>query len=223
MFKIKSFSVLPSTQDEVQNSPFYTLVVAETLTQARGQRGNKWEAPRGNLYFSFSMKSSDFQQSSDLCFLCGLAMAHAIDSSKVKLKWPNDIFIEDAKCCGILVEQNGDKLIGGLGVNVSVSPDYPNPDYPLTSLKEKGILIEVKDLLEKFIQNFEIYFEQYQKNPSFIFSKWKEKALWMNEKIYLKSDLSIQGTFIDVDEKGGVILQTSEGNKVFYSGSFRRL
>ena len=223
MFKVKSFKSLSSTQDEVKVYFMRTLVVAEQQTQARGQRGNKWEAPKGNLYFSFSMEATDFKRASDLCFLCGLAMANAIDSPLVKLKWPNDVFIDNAKCCGILVEQDGDRLIAGLGVNVSVPPKVKNPEYALCSLNEKGVNINAKELLNKFIKLFEDLFEKYQKDSSFIFDLWEKKALWFNEEIYLKSEPSVHGKFIGLNKKGGLILQTSTEKKVFYSGSFRKL
>ncbi|MBN1783545.1 MAG: biotin--[acetyl-CoA-carboxylase] ligase [Alphaproteobacteria bacterium] len=223
MFKIHSFDLLESTQDTVKDyfpiTAPYPLVVAAQQSKSRGQRGKKWESPEENLYFSFALPISLFKKPSDLCFVSGLSMANAIDLKSVKLKWPNDLFIGQSKVGGILVEQDGDVLIAGLGINVASVPNVLSSDYPIRCLREKGHEKSVEALLALFLRSFQAFFELYQSDRAVIFQKWQEKALWLGDSVCLQTDSTvISGIFHQISPDGGIIL----GKKTYYSGSLRK-
>jgi BirA family biotin operon repressor/biotin-[acetyl-CoA-carboxylase] ligase len=107
-----------------------TVVITNNQTAGRGQRGNKWEAAPGlNLTFSFLLRPR-FIQAKDqfqLNMAISIAIAEAIRKMSiphVKLKWPNDIFLNGKKIGGILMENQvqGSSIstsVGGIGLNIN--------------------------------------------------------------------------------------------------------
>lgn len=221
-FNVHSFDLLESTQDTVKDylpiKDAYPLVIATQQSKSRGQRGKTWESPKGNLYFSFAMPVSLFKRPSDLCFVVGLAMVEAISADRLRLKWPNDLFIHDSKVGGILVEQEGDVLIAGVGVNVAFVPEILSPDYSICCLREVGYERPPSVLLHAFISAFQTLFALYKSNSDAIFKAWQEKALWRGESVCLITDSDrICGVFDQISPEGGLVIE----GKTYYSGSLR--
>jgi BirA family biotin operon repressor/biotin-[acetyl-CoA-carboxylase] ligase len=121
----------PSTQDEVhrlaeEGAPAGTAVVAETQVAGRGSRGRNWVSAPGGLWLSVLWRGpADVAQL--LSIRAGLAIARVLDGvgglPPVRLKWPNDVIIDDAKVGGILCEGRWGPANGwvavGLGLNVT--------------------------------------------------------------------------------------------------------
>ncbi len=120
-----------STQDELHRlaeagAPAGTAVVAETQRSGRGSRGRGWVSAPGGLWLSVLWRGQpDVAQL--LSVRAGLAVAALLDSlgglPPARLKWPNDIIVDDAKVGGILCEGRWGAANGwvavGLGLNVT--------------------------------------------------------------------------------------------------------
>lgn len=88
------------------------VLVAEAQTAGRGRRGKQWFSPFGcNLYFSMYWQlEQGIQAAMGLSLVVGLAVAKVLQQQwqlPVRLKWPNDLYIEHKKLGGILVELAG--------------------------------------------------------------------------------------------------------------------
>jgi BirA family transcriptional regulator, biotin operon repressor / biotin---[acetyl-CoA-carboxylase] ligase len=106
-----------STQELALSHPIGTLVVADHQEAGRGRLGRRWEAPPGTaLLASFVMP---FHALAPLA--AGVAAAEAC-GPQVRLKWPNDLLLEDRKLGGILVEASGERCVVGIGINLSWAP-----------------------------------------------------------------------------------------------------
>ena len=98
-----------------------TVLIADYQSAGRGRLDRKFEVPAGKgLTFSFAINvESDFGW---IPLLTGLAVAEGINrySNKelVKIKWPNDLLIDNQKLGGILSEQVANEVVVGVGVNV---------------------------------------------------------------------------------------------------------
>lgn len=132
-------------------APSGTLVLTESQTKGRGRGGNTWSCPRGEgLLFSLVLEP-DIERSHwpRLALATGLAVAQAVETLGVeaKIKWPNDVWIGGKKCAGVLVEGCGDRVIVGVGINVSVR-DFPaDLKDSATSLALEGVELISREAL----------------------------------------------------------------------------
>lgn len=117
------------------------VVVCRKQTAGRGQRGNSWEAePGSNLTFSLLLRPQVIMAKD--AFIMSMAVSVGITKAlrkmlgrEVSVKWPNDIYVDDRKLAGILIEnsfsgQNIGHAIVGIGLNVNqrvFRSDAPNP------------------------------------------------------------------------------------------------
>jgi BirA family transcriptional regulator, biotin operon repressor / biotin---[acetyl-CoA-carboxylase] ligase len=110
-------------------APHGTLVTADEQTAGRGRQGRRWTAPAGSaLLMSLVLRKAP----EPLSLLAGIAVCEAV-GEKARVKWPNDIVVEDGsedgpalkKLAGILVESRPQEgwAVLGIGVNVAVRID----------------------------------------------------------------------------------------------------
>jgi len=122
-----------------------SVVAAVEQTAGRGQGTHSWHSTRGqNLTFSMIFKPAGLHAGDILLITCAttLGLLDYLGEKGVKgrIKWPNDIWVEDKKICGILIENvlDGSMVhhsIIGIGFNLNEDKwpaDLPNP----VSLKE---------------------------------------------------------------------------------------
>jgi len=124
-----------SRQLAAQGAPHGTVIIADFQEKGRGRGNNRtWEMERGDdLAFTVLLRFQSIKNiSSALTLRAGLALSLAIEDflpclkSKVMVKWPNDIIINDKKTAGILCEADGGNVFLGIGVNLRqrVFPEY---------------------------------------------------------------------------------------------------
>lgn len=108
-------------------APAGTLVLADQQTAGRGRGGKSWASERGaGLWLTLIERPREASGLGVLSLRVGLAVAEALDrfaQEPIRLKWPNDLFIDQGKLAGILVEarwrqQSLEWVAIGLGVNV---------------------------------------------------------------------------------------------------------
>src|SRR5215212_971999 len=104
-----------------------TLVIANEQTAGRGRAGKSWQsAPGAGLWLTLVEQPTDGSGLGVLSLRVGLAAAEALDrfaSEPIRLKWPNDLYVDRGKLAGVLVEArwregNVEYVAIGLGVNV---------------------------------------------------------------------------------------------------------
>lgn len=117
---------------------------ADYQTGGRGQRGNRWESQRGaNLLFTVALYDVPVAPTeqfllSQLVSLVTLRVLRSVlpaDADRFRIKWPNDIYFDDRKVGGILIEHQLSpshilRTIVGVGLNVNQRQfvsDAPNP------------------------------------------------------------------------------------------------
>jgi BirA family biotin operon repressor/biotin-[acetyl-CoA-carboxylase] ligase len=110
-----------------RGAPAGTLVIANEQTAGRGRGGKSWQSsPGAGLWLTLIERPSDSSGLGVLSLRVGLAAAEALDRfapEPIRLKWPNDLYIDQGKLGGILVEarwreQAVEWVAIGLGVNV---------------------------------------------------------------------------------------------------------
>ncbi len=113
------------------------LLVAEHQTHGRGRQGRSWHSTAGaSLTFSLSvpLEAADW---SGLSLVVGAAIAEGLDPSgqRLRLKWPNDLWLDNRKLGGILIETvpAGSQRMAVIGVGLNISDDARVPDSQLTT------------------------------------------------------------------------------------------
>ncbi|MEI7832111.1 MAG: biotin--[acetyl-CoA-carboxylase] ligase [bacterium] len=151
---------LPSTNDRAlelarEGAPHGTLVLTEYQRNGRGRRGTTWSAPAGSsILASLIIRPAQPLKPHQLAIYSGAAVALALEISGIpaRIKWPNDIMLNDLKIGGILVETTGDAVVIGFGINYHIAEeDFPeNLHYPAGSLHN---LVDCKETRESLLAN----------------------------------------------------------------------
>jgi BirA family biotin operon repressor/biotin-[acetyl-CoA-carboxylase] ligase len=131
--------VVSSTNDlarELASSgaPHGTLVTASEQTAGRGRQGRTWSAPPGRAL----LMSVVLREWSTLLPLAAAVSVAEVAGDAARIKWPNDVLVDDRKIAGILVEarpQEGWAVLG-IGLNVAVRMD----DFPPELRETAGTL-----------------------------------------------------------------------------------
>jgi len=150
--------------DRPTGSTVGVVVVADYQTAGKGCGTNSWESePAKNLLFSILIHPSGIKPSRQfvISMVTALAISEALSNyvEGISIKWPNDIYWNDRKLCGILIENqlSGESIsdcIIGVGVNVNQEhfvSDAPNP----VSLRQiLGRDIDRQTLLDEILEAF---------------------------------------------------------------------
>ena len=163
----------------------------------------------------------------------GLAIYKALSSSNVKdawIKWPNDVFVNNKKICGILCESRFkgteiDGLVIGVGVNVSTPQNSLDQiDTPATSIiVETAEKDEFKadELLYIILNNFDKYYKKWltpEGRPE-LQEEWRSASRLIGKAVKLiDDDIEILGTVADFSLTGEIIIQTEKGFQSFSYG-----
>lgn len=116
--------------------PHGTWVSARAQTAGRGRAGRRWESQEGNLFLSLVARDLKQPLWTWIPLATGCAAVSVLKSLfpalELRIKWPNDLWINRAKVGGILCEGSSFVVIG-LGLNCA---SFPEVDQPTTSLSE---------------------------------------------------------------------------------------
>lgn len=226
-WKWLDYNELESTNDEalrLSSTEDKLIVTSKVQTKGKGRLGRKWESFDGNLFMSILMPWS-ISENNALVFIISVALQKTVKqilpNANVKIKWPNDVLVNDKKISGILIEvgEQG-KVVIGIGVNIKKSPQDKNIIYPTTSLFEEGINIDRVDFMKKFISSFEEIKDVYLKEGmSEIVKIWQAEAKGIGEKIKIKLlNNEKTGIFQGVDNTGRIILDINGNIEAFNAG-----
>lgn len=232
---VELISVIDSTNqyllDRVDNLESGSVCIAEYQTQGRGRRGRHWVSPFGsNLYLSMYWKlDAGMAAAMGLSLVVGVAVVEALEEigvSGVKLKWPNDLYYQDKKLAGILVEMSGQAggaahLVIGMGLNVSMPSDVKGIDQPWVSLGEVvEELPERNELASALINAWQLVLENYEINGMNDFvERWNRLDNFIERPVKLiLGQKEIKGIVQGINQQGALLLKTDKGVESFIGG-----
>ncbi len=195
-----------------------TLIIADYQEQGRGHGSNRWfSRPRKNLLASLYLIHTDILAVDQFVVNCIVSSAIAVFlenelKREVKIKWPNDIYVNRQKIAGLLIESfiTGERLtssIIGIGLNVNerdFPPDIPNPtsmflqDNQLRNPSQVGISITNKILEMHTDKN------QYSRARNIYLDRLYQKGVEAN---YLLLGKKIEAVITGIDNFGRLILR----------------
>ena len=217
-----------STNDEAKKlslNPAYKKYIVTALRQTggRGRRGRNWVGLEGNLFMSLAMETR-LRDWGAINFITGLSLLQTIKSysaqAEVRLKWPNDVLVNDCKISGILLEKGeGDYLIIGVGVNIKKAPEVAAA-YRATSLKSAGIETDRTEFLRRYMSRFDENINRWREQGFVpVRDEWLKYAKNLGGTIAVHTEREDkEGIFFGVDDNAALRLQTPSGIEKIYAG-----
>jgi BirA family biotin operon repressor/biotin-[acetyl-CoA-carboxylase] ligase len=224
------------------------LIVARHQTAGRGRGRNVWWADDGALTFSLLLQpaamgisTANWPQVSlatavAVCDAlqsriadCGLRIDSDNPESRLGIKWPNDVLVNSAKICGILIESPGgaapakDRLIIGVGINVNNSWSTA----PLgagtcgTALCDvTGRQHDLEELLVGLLRALHERLAQLAAGDEQLRQAWQRLDLLAGREVSVETDgRSTDGTCVEIAADGALVVDTPAGLRRLYSGT----
>lgn len=202
---IRWFAELPSTNSamaqDATDLPHGAVYVTDCQCAGRGQRGNSWEAePFKNLTFSILLKPNAIRPANAfaISMLCAIATADTLTEilgREVLIKWPNDLYVNDYKLCGMLIENtfsgsNFSRCIIGIGINVNQTNFRSDAPNPVSMRQLTDVEYDLTDLLGKICTAILNAYSKYAQSPDLdALTADYRKHLWRGSGIYQWHDL----------------------------------
>ncbi|NML05075.1 biotin--[acetyl-CoA-carboxylase] ligase [Sphingomonas sp. G-3-2-10] len=189
---------------------------AERQTAGKGRQGRAWESPAGNLFAStlVRLRPSD-PQPATLALVAAVAIEDAVSTflpGRAMLKWPNDLLIDGAKLCGILLERVDDAVVIGIGVNLAYHPE--NLERPVTSLAAHGVAPDPHVFLETLAESLQRWIARWRgEGLAPIRDRWTERAHPIGTALTAREadGSSHDGLFGGLTGEGALILRLADG------------
>ena len=216
-----------------------TLILTENQTAGRGQRGHKWWSSQGSLTFSyiFPIDNRSFNP-----IPIALAVAEAIETAtplrSLKIKWPNDILVENRKISGILIETvtrpQQTLVVAGIGINVNNASIIPQDLEQLDDRGDKSNLLRptsirgetksdtsMTELLIQIINRI----EHVPRSHEQIFDKINHRLAFRDKRVSVKSSSgNFTGICEQISTSGQLIIRCEDGSKKkIFSGSIHAI
>lgn len=213
--KTTIFDTLPSTNDYCETHEFGedTAIIAREQTGGKGTKGRSFSSPRGGVYLSLvRYYPCKAENSFSLMIASCMAVVKTLELYGVRadVKWPNDVFLNGKKICGILIKnsfegENVKKSITGIGVNVN--NDIPK-DLADIAINLKSVVGEV-DIDEFYKRLIENLYADYSVD------EYRSRNIVLGKEItVIKNGESRKAVAEDIAADGSLVLKG--GERLFY-------
>ncbi|WP_196139262.1 bifunctional biotin--[acetyl-CoA-carboxylase] ligase/biotin operon repressor BirA [Aliikangiella sp. G2MR2-5] len=219
--------------EEWKKSPGYGRVcIAEHQTSGRGRKGRSWVSPfAANLYFSIGVELPlGLSALGGLSLVVGMSICSTLNrftNDRVKVKWPNDLMVDDHKLAGILVEASGETNdTSFLNIGVGINWDMQNfqgelIDQPWINLKQ--LLVKSasrQQILTEILCELDAALVDYLTNGFSHFStKWQGySAMYQRDVNIMLTNEVVSGKEVGIEANGALRVQTVDGIRLFHSG-----
>lgn len=206
---------------------------AEYQTHGRGRRGRQWLSPFGtniylSIYWRFEQGQSATNGPNGLSIMVGIVIAEMLQRlgfEGVRVKWPNDIYLNNSKLAGILVEMTGKvgdviHFVIGVGINLNMPcPASEMIDQDWINLQEVGITIERNALVAELINTLRQTLQQFELDGFAPFvNRWQALDNFYNCPVKLIiGNQEIRGISSGINTNGALLLLEQDGEYHAYS------
>lgn len=206
-----------------------SLVWCVNQTQGRGQRGNSWESEPGkNLTFSLILYP-EFLHIKEQFYLSELIAVSIVSELQkyadgFSIKWPNDIYWNDKKVGGILIENDLisdhlSKSIIGIGLNVNQTVFVSNAPNPVSLKQITGLEFNLEEVLDRVTSRiYASYLNLISEGPVALHDKYM-RNLYRKEDYfdYRDKDGLFKARIISVLPSGHLQMKTDSGELKLYA------
>jgi BirA family biotin operon repressor/biotin-[acetyl-CoA-carboxylase] ligase len=233
---------LGSTQDRARELvdacalplPLPFLIGADLQTGGRGRGKHRWWTGQGALAMSLVIDPTELATLPEsalppqLALAVGVAVCHAVraflPSESVGLHWPNDVYVGERKLAGILTEAlSPRRVIIGIGLNSNNTLDDAPPELRATAVTLRDLLgrpVDAATLLVSLLDELHAALRLLYEQPEHLGREFAALALQRGQMLLLRQgDQHHGGRCLGIAADGGLLLETENGLRVFYSGT----
>ena len=198
------------------------VIFTEEQTAGRGRTGNKWYSDRSDSIICSILLTTNKLKTELLSLTCAVAAAEAIGKpgkNPARIKWPNDIILNDKKVAGILLEtktnNKNDVCIIGIGINCHQNTESFPPELwsAATSIDiESGLIIDRISLAKRLLSSLDHWLEAAENDYEKVIDQWKSLSIQLGHRLALIfNGRKFTGNCIGIDPVKGMILQLDTG------------
>lgn len=237
-YRLVQLDTVDSTNDEAKRradmgEPGPLWIWSARQSKGRGRAGREWTSQFGNLFASLLIRlDCPLQTASQLALVAGIITFETLSKliayegrSKLLLKWPNDVLLDDEKVAGMLIENLGapndrrSAIVIGTGINLASHPeDVPQP---AVSLAAYGLTVAPGKALEVLAATTHEWLTRWDEGATFpsIRRAWLDRAGPTGRKLVVQiGDEKIEGTYAGLDLEGALRLKTDSGTRTVTAG-----
>ena len=204
-------------------------ILALKQENGRGQLRREWDSPEGNIYAAVNLPVDGFFAKELGSLMIGYLLSSALKELgyNARIKWPNDILIDDSKICGILLEERAGTLVAGIGLNVHSSP----PDsmlrsewaVPAGSLCKKEQTLPILQVWQALVDSMHFCYNArvVHYTTAELVSSVEKQLAWLGREVCVHGSglLNQSGRVMGISHDGGLRIHQSDGEKTLHSGS----
>ncbi len=211
----------------------WTVVVADSQSAGKGQRGNAWQSDEGKNLLCSVVLFPSFLKSNQQFLISACASLAILETIKIfgvigAIKWPNDVLVNREKIAGLLIENTHrkglvDSSIIGIGLNVN-QMEFPNYKWPATSIRKAlgGLEINLEDVLVVLMKELRKQQMVMKSNPASLIQAFNESLELKGEQIAFQTSSHLdEGILLGVEDSGELILLVNGLEKRFVNGEIK--
>ncbi len=230
---LRYFDSIGSTNDEAlawaaTGASDLSIVIADEQTQGRGRLNRKWFTPKGSaLAFSLILRPTAAQHPhlSRTVGLAALSIAESFSKNGLapRIKWPNDILLNNKKTAGILIEtvwsgEDVDSLVIGMGINIHKAsvPPIELLQFPATSLEDAlGKEPPAREEILFSVLNALLHWRERLGSDELV-NAWEEILSFRGEQIQVHggSESPITGELLGLESDGSLRLRDAHNKSI---------
>jgi len=199
-----------------------TVVLAVEQRRGRGRGGRRWIAPRGaGLWFTVVLEHSWVD--GPLPLLAGVAVAEALQEiagPSVRLKWPNDVVLENRKVAGILAEAyqrvDGGAVLLGIGINVNLErARLPLPLREAAASLHEGREgpLPLEPVFGRVLRRLDVWLRCTRREGyAAALTRWRALSATVGTRVRIGlPHETVDGLAVDIDESGALLVRPDAG------------
>lgn len=192
------------------------VIISDEQVSGKGRFDRTWKSFKGGIYLSILLKEEDIEKVKILTFSGALSVVKAIKEAaflEANTKWPNDVYLNGKKICGILTETvlgHENHIIIGIGINVNQKSFDTSIKDTATSLSlETGKEFDKKKIIDILLRHFENYYKLYKdRRYDLILDEFKKNCFLIGREAEIKTIKDIyKGKVTDIDDRCDLILE----------------
>jgi len=194
------------------------VILAENQSQGKGRAANKWISGQADSILCSIILTKTKASGEMLSLATAVAAAQTI-SSQAKIKWPNDILLNNKKIAGILLESKLEKKHTAYIIGIGINCHQKTNDFP-TELQNSATSLDIEtnatcdriSLIQRLITSLDHWLRLAEKKSQKVIDSWQQLSIQLGHRVTLiYNGKEFTGNCIGLDPEKGLILQLDTG------------